>query len=694
MHIVSLALGGCIRSEPVPYGLTEDTGGHIRYILGEMQALAKRPDVTCAEIITRLFADRALGAIYASPEERLGPKLIITRIDSGNRNYLAKEALFADRGPFAQALIANLKARDKLPDLIHAHFADAAAIAAVIEDELGIPFIYTPHSLGRDKLATLAAGASAELAARIAEEDQAIERARMVVGSSRDECERQIAAYPSARVDRIQQIVPGVYCPPATDAQRQAARDLIAPFLRSPDKPMIFAVARPVRKKNTAGLIDAFATTPGLSDAANLVVLAGRRCSLDDGESEQVEVMRELVGAIDRHDLYGRVAYPKTHDHAIVAALYSLAAESGGLFANPALVEPYGLTIVEAAAYGLPVVATQVGGPYDIVSELGHGLLIDPTDNAALGEAMMRLLSDRELWHRCAGNGRERAKSHSWDRYAGELAAIAHRVTRPALPAEAVSCPIRHLLVSDIDNTLTGCRRSAARFAHFLRRRPEYGFAVATGRSIVEAQRLMREWDLPEPRAWITSVGTEIYLPQAGHLAIESEFATSIQKQWQPDAVVAALSTVDGLSQQAPYEQRRFKRSYFMDSPEVAGEVRAILTRAGIAARVVASHQRLLDVLPVNAGKGAAMRYLARRLDVDMEQVFAAGDSGNDSDMLIACLNPILVGNYAEEVAHLRQRPGIYVSRRHNAGGTLEGLIMQTRRRRASARLPLKKASA
>ena len=100
MHIVSLALGGCLKAEPVRYGITEDTGGHITYILGEMDALARRDDVTLAEIVTRRFDDPRLGAAHALEEEWVAPKLLIRRIDSGDRRYLAKEALSADREGF------------------------------------------------------------------------------------------------------------------------------------------------------------------------------------------------------------------------------------------------------------------------------------------------------------------------------------------------------------------------------------------------------------------------------------------------------------------------------------------------------------------------------------------------------------------------------------------------------------------
>ena len=685
MYIASLALGGCIRSEPVSYGITEDTGGHIRYILGEMTALSLRDDVTKAEIITRLFDDRALGAIHNCPEEHVNEKLTIRRIDSGDRRYLAKEDLYADRDAFTRSLIVDLLMRGRRPDVIHAHFADAAAVAAEVEKALGIPFIYTPHSLGRDKLATLEEQAPASLLARIDEEQRAICGARLVVGSSRDECERQLTAYSGASSDKIRRIRPGVEKTEISQADRDAAYTLIEPFLRDPSKPLVLAIARPVRKKNIAGVIKAFAMSPSLSDRANLVVLAGQRHDLDRGEPEQVEIVRDMVGCIDRYGLYGKVAYPKTHDRNIVSALYTIAAESGGIFVNPAFVEPYGLTVVEAAAAGLPVVATQVGGPYDIVGELKHGLLVDPHDIPAIGGAMLRLIVDRDLHAACAKAGRLGARSHSWERYADELMSVLRTITRPKPRRIAPNVPIRHLLVSDIDNTLTGCTKSARRFTRFLERRSEYGFAVATGRSIAEAQRLIREWQLPTPLAWITSVGTEIYMTRDEALSRDEEFSDLIEADWDGEAVVAAIQDIRGLTSQAPYEQRDFKRSYFMESYQVAAEVELRLADAGINARVIVSHGNLLDVVPRLAGKGAAMRHLARKLGIPRQNVYAAGDSGNDSDMLIACHNPILVGNHASEVAHLRNETRMYVSRRHHAAGTLEGLIMQTRRRRGQS---------
>ena len=684
MHILSLALGGCLRGEPVRYGITEDTGGHIGYILGEMRALSLRGDVRCAEIVTRRFDAPELGTVHARREEWLAPKLVLRRIDSGNPDYLAKEALGADREAFTTALIEELRSRERLPDLIHAHFADAADVAARIQRVFGIPFVYTAHSLGMDKLKASGFRTQA-LRQRIEEEDCAIARAAAVVGSSRDECERQLASYPSASVDRIHRLTPGTAPADPQPAKIEAARALVAPFLRDPQRPMVLAVARAVHKKNLVGLVEAFAGEPGLRSQCNLVIVAGQRQSLNEGEAEQREVMNALADAIDRHDLYGCVAYPKTHSRPEVEGLYALAARSRGVFANPAQVEPYGLTLVEAATFGLPVVATKIGGAHDIVLELGHGTLIDPEDTAGIGRAIRELIADRNAWNAKSANGLGNVRSMTWEDYAARFVELARSILAPArVPANCIAR--RALVVSDLDNTLTGCPEGARRFSDFCRRHPDHGFIVATGRSIGEARRLVRDWGLPEPLSWITSVGTEIYHRAENRLVPDEGFVRAIGDEWQPRAIAAALEDIAGLTAQAGYEQRSFKRSYFAEDAAAVTEIEARLERRSLEARVIYSHGNLLDIVPREAGKGAALAHVARHHDVPLDRVFAAGDSGNDADMLSLCQNAILVGNHAPEVAALAGLANVYVSRRSHAAGALEGIIAHRARHRADDR--------
>jgi phosphatidylinositol alpha-1,6-mannosyltransferase len=76
--------------------------------------------------------------------------------------------------------------------------------------------------------------------------------------------------------------------------------------------------------------------------------------------------------------------------------------------------EGFGIVYLEAAAYGKPVVAGNVAGAVDAVRDGETGLLVDPTDPVAVGDAIVRLLGDSELARRLGRAGAERARSFAW----------------------------------------------------------------------------------------------------------------------------------------------------------------------------------------------------------------------------------------------------------------------------------------
>lgn len=667
---MSIALGGCIKGPPVEFGITEDTGGHITYALGAARALAALQQVERVEIVTRLIEHATLGPAYAVPFEPVTDGFAIRRIDSGNRAYLCKEANAADRPAFTRALIAHIAGLQRRPDVLHAHFADAADVAEQVRAAFGIPFIYTTHSLAIDKV--LAQGGGDGLARRIAEEDHAIAAADAIIASSRDEAERQIMGYPSACPAKVHCVPPGANLASVdlagSPADVAAARALIAPFLRNPERPMLLAIARPVAKKNLTGLVDLFANDARLRARANLVIVAGLRDGPHSGESEQREVIAGLLNRLDAHGLYGALALPKRHSQANVAGLYALARETGGVFVNPALTEPYGLTLTEAAIHGVPVVATSHGGPADIVARLGHGRVADPRDHAAFADAIHALLDDPIGWSRASAAGRINARTLDWTSYAKRFVDVAHGL----LDAPVAGAKPQRLLLCDIDNTLTGCTIGAEGMVDFLASEPTLAFGVATGRSLQEAQRLLAEWRQPAPHVLITSVGAEIYWRKGMRLVADRAYAEHIDAGWDPAAVETRVAGLRGVEPQAPVEQRRHKRSYYVSEPAVVAAIRVAL--ADLPVRVIHSHGNLLDILPQRAGKGAAMAWAGRVMGIAPDHVYAAGDSGNDLDMLAACRNGIMVANYSAELAPLIGRPTIYLARRPHAAGVVEGM--------------------
>ncbi len=424
LRILHIALGGCLKAPPVTYGITGDTGGHIAYVLEAAIAQAEIHTVSGVTIVTRLFDTPSLGAIHACDVETIDDKVTIQRIATANRAYLEKGAIAADLDAFTAAFLAFLEQSPR-PDVIHAHFADAASVAEAARERFGIPYFYTPHALGMTKQ-----GRGETEDARIAAERAALRDADGVIVSSHDEAERQIATYDLGVVARVHRIAPGV---PRDRSTCNDADAMLAAHLDEPRKAILLAVARPVRKKNLVALARAYAETPALREAANFVLLAGQHGRAVFGAEER-GVVADLTKILADPALRGRVAFPERHTSADVHALYRRTRDSGGLFVNPALQEPFGLTLLEAAAAGLPVVATRNGGAADIVAEIGHGLLVDPHDPSDIAGACLRVLQDRALHRRFSQAALRNHGRFSWSRYARESVALYAAAIQPARP--------------------------------------------------------------------------------------------------------------------------------------------------------------------------------------------------------------------------------------------------------------------
>ena len=455
MFILHIALQGCLRGARVPYGITPDTGGHIRYLLGLVAAADGHPDVTRQEIVVRRFRDERLGCEYAGAGERISSKSRIVRLWGRSPDYRSKEEMGAEIDALWGSLQQYLSRLDRLPDVIHAHYADAGNLARMARKRFGIPFIFTGHSLGRVKrIADPSTAADPVLAARIEVEDAVIREADVIVSSSRDEAEGQYGLYPTANAVRIRINPPG--CNLArfgTTTTGDAGRRLIEPHLDHSERPPILAISRPVRKKNLQGLLDAYASDARLRDGANLVIFAGNHEREEDLDAEARDVLANLRRTIAEHGLEGRVALPPAHDPRDVPSIYRYAAERGGVFANVALNEPFGLTFLEAAASGVPVVATESGGPVDIVGRCRNGHLVDPCDQEAIAGALAHLLGDHEVWTAAAANGLREARYYDWERhvrqYLPDVANLAARSRAAAVTAERpLVAPTREIRLS------------------------------------------------------------------------------------------------------------------------------------------------------------------------------------------------------------------------------------------------------
>lgn len=679
MFFVHVALQGCLRATDVSYGLTPDTGGHIKYLLELVAAQARTPGVKRVVIVTRGF-DSEHGEEYRPGWERIGDKVEILRLPTDRPDYLAKEDLWTETASFADQLMEWLAGQPEAPTCLHAHYADAGTVAALIRRQTGIPFLFTAHSLGRVKRAAMGRTLPKETAdildRRIAIEERSFAAADLVIASSRDEAEVQYADYDSYEPGKIRIIEPGSDLAAYRGAGSTGSVDaMIAPFLRDPDKPVLLAIARPVAKKNLPMLVEAFGGDPWLRENANLVIIAGTRGDLCELGEEAAGQMRAILEAIDRHDLYGRVAVPKTHRPGDIPGIYAHARARGGVFVNPALNEPFGLTLLEAAASGLPIVATDSGGPNDIIERCGNGRLVNPHQPDAIAGACRAILADPGLYATYAANGAKAVDAYDWTQHAERCRKLVERLVAGPKPATTVGR--RQLLVCDIDNTLTGSDACIKAFTRWHAGETALDFAVATGRSLHSALSILEQQAAPNPKIIISSVGTEIYHlePNGVTYRRDRDWSRRVARGWQRRKIAQALADYPGIVPQAPLEQRAFKLSYLAEGDRsVIVGIRAHLQRRGLAASVIHSHGRYLDILPVAASKGAAITYLRQLLSLPDEAVFAAGDSGNDIEMLRSVPQSIIVANYSDSLASRSDLAHSYVARQSHARGIIEGV--------------------
>jgi sucrose-phosphate synthase len=695
LYIVLISIHGLIRGENLELGRDADTGGQIKYVVELARALVQHADVARVDLLTRLVADSAVDDDYAQPHEILAPGVNLIRIACGAEGYLPKEQLWDSLDNFTDSASSYLRQQDRRPDLLHSHYADAGYVGSLLSRQLSIPLIHTGHSLGRSKRSRLlASGLKRDeierlynMSRRIEAEETCLATAECVITSTHQEIEEQYGLYDYYRPEMMRVIPPGtdtnMFFPPRGDERNSAIAHALQRFLKQPDKPIILAISRPDRRKNICNLLTAYGENPALQEQANLVVVAGNRDDLRSMDEGSRKVMNDILYHIDLYDLYGKVAYPKHHAASDVSLLYRLAAASHGVFVNPALTEPFGLTLIEAAATGLPIVATEDGGPQDIITNCRNGFLVDPLDAQAIAQRCLDVLEDKQAWHDMARNGIEGvSKYYSWQAHVASYVQAISPIIRKTESTQRLELKRRNRmyrdrsLFSDLDQSLTGNTESLAQLVELLRRRNKCcSFGIATGRRLDSALKLVRQYQIPRPDVLITSLGTEIYYGQ--QLTKDTAWQDFIDHQWRPDKIRQLLSEVAGLQLQARTEQSDFKISWFYDAQKAptVDVIHHLLLKNDLAAQCILSFGQFLDIVPLRASKGLALRWYAEQWGLPLENILVAGGSGADEDMLRGNTLGVVVANrHEEELSAIGEQEYIYYARQPYAAGIIEAI--------------------
>ena len=224
------------------------------------------------------------------------------------------------------------------------------------------------------------------------------------------------------------------------------------------------------------------------------------------------------------------------------------------------------------------------------------------------------------------------------------------------------------LLASDMDGTvipLDSKKERAAEIEEFnslIKRHDHIALAYVTGRHLELGLAGVDHYRLPTPDIFVCDVGTAIYRNEGRRWSQDQEYRKEMSRAWGgktgPD-IAALLADLGFLETQEAEKQKEFKQSYYVplsiSHHEVLGEISKHLDGRNIHSNIIysvdtAKQVGLVDVLPSNAAKDYALRYLWKSIGLDKDRVVYAGDSGNDLLAFISGFQAIVVGNTADGV--------------------------------------------
>jgi trehalose synthase len=178
--------------------------------------------------------------------------------------------------------------------------------------------------------------------------------------------------------------------------------------------PLVVQVSRWDRLKDPEGVVRGFAEATDESGGVHLILAGPGAASVAD-DPESVEVLaevntaRDTLSAADRARIH--LANLPTQDHQENAVIVNALQRRADVVVQKSLAEGFGLTVAEAMWKERPVVGSRVGGIQDQIVDGQSGLLVDPTDLGAFGEALRDLLADSRMAADLGAAAHERVRS-------------------------------------------------------------------------------------------------------------------------------------------------------------------------------------------------------------------------------------------------------------------------------------------
>jgi HAD superfamily hydrolase (TIGR01484 family) len=227
--------------------------------------------------------------------------------------------------------------------------------------------------------------------------------------------------------------------------------------------------------------------------------------------------------------------------------------------------------------------------------------------------------------------------------------------------------PEQLLICTDLDRTLlpNGAQPESPDARPRLRalaERSEVHLAFVTGRHRALVEQAIAEYALPRPDYVIGDVGTSIYRVEDAGWTLWPDWEQMLAASWgdlDGQALTGLFEDIPELTAQEPEKQGRFKSSYYapvsVDITALQQTMTERLVGEELPSHIIWSIDEkkqlgLVDVLPRNASKLHAVRFLMEHTGHRLNTTLFAGDSGNDLAVLCSEIPAVLVANATDAV--------------------------------------------
>ncbi len=337
------------------------------------------------------------------PREEMADGVHIHHLAAGPARRIPKEALPPLSGNFAEAMSGVAGAlRDGRFDVLHSHYWVSGTVGLTVARSMNLPLVHSMHTMAKVKNLRMKNVGTAEPPVRVAGEQAIVSGAARLIANTRTEASELESLY-GARAERIDVVAPGVDLGTFHPRDRERSRSL----LQFPPESFHVVFAGRIQKlKGPQVLVAAVRELAERRPDLPLVVSI-----LGSGSGSEALKLQPLIDEAGLHDTVR--LYPPVNPAQL--AHWFRAAD---VVVMPSFSESFGLVALEAQACGTPVLAANVGGLPQAVSDGRTGLLVEGHSAAEWSAALERLAGDTAFRETLGRGAAVHALAFGWQRTA------------------------------------------------------------------------------------------------------------------------------------------------------------------------------------------------------------------------------------------------------------------------------------